>query len=354
MPYKRKDSPIWWASFVDQNGKRVRQSTGTADRKEAEAIEAKWKVGAFRARTWDEAPDILFEEVLTVFLRSRQDARSFKDFRLHGRRLLQSFSKTVMNGLSAAMVSAYVRKRQGENVSNATINRELAVLSAAINHYNREFEMTLPNPVMGRLLKEREGRLRWLTREEADALVHAAEQYEQAGHLPPLIRLALNTGMRRGEMLGLEWRRVDLKGNMIHLEGAQTKSGKRRSIPLNKEAREAVVDRARYRATHCPASRWVFVNSDGERIKDVKRSFNTACKRAGIEDFRFHDLRHTCAAWLVTKGVPLAEVRDLLGHSTVIMTERYAHLAPENVRSAVALLDTDAGSESRSGHAQIG
>ena len=87
-----------------------------------------------------------------------------------------------------------------------------------------------------------------------------------------------------------------------------------------------------------------------ERIRDVKRSFGTACRRARIEDFRFHDLRHTCAAWLVSAGVPLTEVRDLLGHSSVKVTERYAHLAPENVRAAVAVLDAG---ESRSGHVAV-
>jgi len=91
----------------------------------------------------------------------------------------------------------------------------------------------------------------------------------------------------------------------------------------------------------------VFAHADGTRIGDVKRSFAKACERCGIEDFRVHDLRHTCAAWLVSAGVPLVEVRELLGHSTVRMTERYAHLAPENVRAAVTLLE---GIESRSGH----
>jgi len=139
---------------------------------------------------------------------------------------------------------------------------------------------------------------------------------------------------------------VDLKENLILLEAVHTKTARRRTVPLNQAAREAIVSRARFRAEHCPASQWVFAQKDGSRIQDVKNSCASACKRAGIEDFRIHDLRRTCAAWLVSNGVPLAEVKDLLGHTTVRMTERYAHLAPEHVRAAVARLD----GESRSGH----
>jgi integrase len=90
----------------------------------------------------------------------------------------------------------------------------------------------------------------------------------------------------------------------------------------------------------------VFVNYEGCRIGSIKRSFSTACRRAGISDFRIHDLRHTFASWLVTEGVPLLEVSRLLGHSTVKMTERYAHLAPDSLESAVSLLDQ----RSHSGH----
>jgi len=90
----------------------------------------------------------------------------------------------------------------------------------------------------------------------------------------------------------------------------------------------------------------VFVQDKGERIQSVEKSFRTACNAAGIIDFRIHDLRHTCAAWLVSSGVQLQVVRDLLGHSTIRMTGRYAHLAPETIRDALKSLDV-----SRSGHA---
>ncbi len=235
-------------------------------------------------------------------------------------------------------------------MSNATINRELEVLSSAINYANREWEWQLPNPVQGRKLKESEGRVRWITRAEAVALIGAAETEPKAPHLADFIRLALNTGCRSGELLGLEWSRVDLKEALFYLEGRHTKSGKRRSIPLNREAREALLNRARFRARHCPDSPRVFCSEKGARITTVHRSFTTARRRAGIEDFRIHDMRHTCAAWLVSAGVPLPEVRDLLGHSMVKTTERYAHLAPDNVRAAVAILDGEP--LSRFGHAE--
>ncbi len=152
--------------------------------------------------------------------------------------------------------------------------------------------------------------------------------------------------MRPGEMLGLEWRRVDLQMDLIYLEGQHHKNGKLGSVPLNRDAREAILSRARFRAEHGPDSLWVFCDKKGRRIASVKKSFQSACRKAGIADFHRHDLRHTCAAWLVQAGVPLPEIRDLLRHSTIKMTERYAHLSPHNVRAAVRVLE---GNVSRSG-----
>jgi len=113
------------------------------------------------------------------------------------------------------------------------------------------------------------------------------------------------------------------------LGGKDTKNGKRRGVPLNVTSVRALLRLKGFRDRHCPESPWVFTHKGGERLQSVKRSFSTACKRVGIVDCRIHDLRHAAASWLVSSGVPLPEVRDLLGHSTIKMTERYAHLAPE-------------------------
>lgn len=350
--YRRARSPYWWASYTDAGGARVRRTTGTKERREAEALLAKWKLEAHRERHWDEEPPHTFDELMVAYLRDTAgQRRSEETVNMHVRRLRQTFQGKEMKGLSGAEVGAYIRLRLGNGVSPSTVNRELEVLSAAINFACRNLEWRLPNPVRERMLREPEGRLRWLTRAQADDLISVAKRESNASHLAPLIRLALHTGMRRGELLGLEWSRVDLVARQVYLEGWHTKSKKRRTVPLNATAMDAIMERVQFRKDHCPACRWVFCDEEGSPIASVQRSFATACRRAGIEDFRFHDLRHTCAAWLVQVGVSLAEVRDVLGHSTIAMTERYAHLAPENARNALAAIESN---ESHYGHTAVG
>ncbi|NIF80972.1 site-specific integrase [Paraburkholderia sp. Cy-641] len=109
-------------------------------------------------------------------------------------------------------------------------------------------------------------------------------------------------------------------------------------IPLNDAALSALRDQQRWVADHCPGSPWVFGAKSGARITTLQKGFEAACKRSGIDDFRIHDLRHTFASWLVMDGVSLYVVRDLLGHSSVTVTERYAHLSPDQGRVAVQRL----------------
>jgi len=351
MPYRRKDSPVWWASYTDHRGKRVRRSTETTNQKEAKALEAKWKLDSFRTRQWDEEPSRTFEELMYAYLKATAEVKRSANKDITSTRHLRSvFKDSVMNDLTGSDIRAYISKRK-EEVSNASINRELALFSSAINYANREWEWNLPNVVAGKKLKEPPGRTRWITYTESAVLLEKASDLIRSPHLHDFISLALYTGCRSQEMLGLTWSRVNLQADIFYLEADQTKSGKCRSIPLNRIARSAIQRRARFRALHCEDSPWVFCNRKGERIQSVKKSFATACKNAGIEDFRIHDMRHTCAAWLVSAGAALAEVRDLLGHASITMTERYAHLSPENVRNAVGRLDN---SRSRYGHAGEG
>lgn len=345
--YRRPDSPLWWASYTNSSGKRTRRSTGTTDRKEAAALLAKWTLEVRDERHWNKQPTRNYDEMMLAYLDGPgSEKRSDRDL-WSARHLTAKLTGLELPALTPSVVTGYIADRRGAGAGPATINRELSLLSAAINWARRALEWDIPNPVLGRKLKEPEGRVRWISHDDAERLIAAAKAEPKAPHLADFIALALNTGCRRGELLGLEWGRVDLQRRLMTLEAHHTKSAKRRSVPLNDQARKAMLSRARFRAQHCPASPWVFCHPDGSRILEVKHSFATACRRASIRDFRIHDLRHTCAAWLVSAGVPLPEIRDLLGHSSISMTERYAHLAPDRVRSAVEQLDL----LSRSSHA---
>lgn len=340
MLHKRKKSPYWYADYTDGTGKRVRPSTGTTDKKEAEALEAKWKLEAYQTKFWDAEPTRTFDELMLKYLQSVAGEKRAPERDVYViKQLKPFFTGRELGTLKRSDIRAYIDKRKADGMAAATINREIGVLSAAINYACREWDWNIPNNAAGMLQKKPEGRVRSLALAESRLLIQKAENYPKSPLLAYFIRLALNTGCRKGELLGLEWRRVDLKENLFILEGSNTKNGKRRSIPINSEARLALLDLARYRAEHCPASPWVFVHANGDRLQSVDKAYRSLVKQVGIENFRIHDLRHTCASWLVSAGVQLPAVRDLLGHSSIQMTERYAHLSPENVRAAVSVLD---------------
>lgn len=287
--------------------------------------------------------------MMIAYINAKRDEwRSPERIKYSVMRLQPHFTGKSAEQIRRSDVAAYIGKRKADGVAASTINRELNSLSAAFIYVCRNLEWNVQNPVEGMLLKKPEGRLRWLSRLEADALIEEAAKEPKSPHLADFIRLALNTGCRKNELLKLSWDRVDLKANYIRLEGENTKNGKRRFVPMSQEARQAMLSRARFRAEHCPDSSWVFAHKNGERVQFMQNGFQAACKRAGITNFRVHDLRHTCASWLVNAGVPLPEVRDLLGHSSIEMTERYAHLSPENLKGAVGVLD-----RLRSGYADV-
>lgn len=339
MPYKRKNSRFWWIDFTDASGKRVRRTTGTKDRKEAEALEAKWKLEAYRLQQWDEQPNWTFDELMLKYLQATKDTKpSHVRDRCSMKHLYPVFTGKFLSNIGRPAVRAYINQRTVEGAKASTINKEIGLMSSAISYARKEWDWSIANPVQGNRVKEPEGRVRWISLEEARALIASAGREPRAPHLPDFLQLALHTGMRRGEILGLEWQRVDLRSDLIYLDAKHTKTKRRRSIPLNATARDSLLNRVQFRAKHCPSSPWVFCHSSGIRIGDIKHSFTSACRRAGINDFRIHDLRHTCAAWLVQAGVPLDRVRDLLGHTSIATTEIYAHLAPENVREAVNVL----------------
>ena len=146
--------------------------------------------------------------------------------------------------------------------------------------------------------------------------------------------LAMNTGMRRGELFSLRWQNVNLERDFLTIEAANAKSGKARHIPLNQKAKSALTN---WRGD-CESPLWVFEGKPEQPLTDIKKAWSTVLEEARIKDFRFHDLRHHFASRLVMAGVDLNTTRELLGHGSLDMTLRYSHLAPEHKAKAVSLL----------------
>ncbi len=144
--------------------------------------------------------------------------------------------------------------------------------------------------------------------------------------------MALNTGMRRGEIMNLKWDSVDLRNGYILV--GQSKNGERREIPANAAVREVLSAIVRRLDTS-----YVFHDSKGKVMKEVRHSFDRACRLAGIHGFRFHDLRHCAASFIAMSGVGLMAIKQILGHKTIAMTVRYSHLSPGHLRNAIAALD---------------
>ncbi|WP_110599749.1 tyrosine-type recombinase/integrase [Salinicola lusitanus] len=352
MPYKRPGSPYWWVSITPPaGGKPIRRSTRTVDKREADALEGQWRAQLFRQSAWGEEPEHPFEEVAAEFLLASANKRSLPDIKLRVGKLYDHFGGFSMNGLCGKDVRGFIDWRRGHGVTDSTINRELSILAAMINHAIVHLEWKLPNPVRGRMLREPEGRVRWITRAEAARLMQKAVEMREGDRLRDFIELSLNTGCRKNELLKLEWRRVDFNHNLITLESEDNKSAKRRTVPLNDVAVRCLKRRASWIARHCPGTPWVFSKRDGSRYMNPRNIFQAACRAVPIRDFRIHDLRHTAASWMVSEGVPLADVKDVLGHSTITMTEKYAHLAPHRARDAVAKLQSQSSHTERPVHA---
>lgn len=167
-------------------------------------------------------------------------------------------------------------------------------------------------------------------------LMQELAQFEYGDRMTPLITLSLKTGMRRGEAFDLHWSDVDFDNKIVTIKGENAKSSKTRHIPLSPIAFNAL---KKWKDQAPDKNGRVFPSDDGGRLNNVKRSWASILKAAGIEEFRWHDMRHDFASKLIMRGVPLNTVRELCGHASINTTLRYAHLAPDHKSEAIALID---------------
>lgn len=221
--------------------------------------------------------------------------------------------------------------KHGAKRSESTVNRYLAIFSHLINIAINEWEWLHHSPIRKNLKgKENPGRVRFLSEKERKRLLAACADSRHPDLLD-IVKVAIGTGMRRGEIVGLCWENVDFNNCFVYLSGEQTKNASPRAIPLRGEVLDIMRRRSKFRRLD---SNLVFPNL-GTWGFDLRWAWEQAVKAAAIENFRFHDLRHTYASYLAMSGASLLEIATLMGHKTLAMVQRYAHLSNEHATSVV-------------------
>ena len=220
-------------------------------------------------------------------------------------------------------------------VSAGTIRRELGGLRAAINYEVAQGRLT--RPVTVTLPPKPEGKQRWLTREEADALLVAAQREPRCcDFLPLFIQVGLSTGARKGAILDLRWPQIDLDKALINFNPPnRIRTSKGRPIIPIPDGLLRILREEKLRS----GDLGYVINRNDKRIKDIKRSFTTACNKVGLFDVTPHTLRHTAGTWMAQKGVPLWQIAGFLGHSHERTTELYSHHHPDYLLTAKEALD---------------
>jgi integrase len=213
---------------------------------------------------------------------------------------------------------------------NSTVRRYLAALSHVLTIAVKEWRWLDDSP-MRQVSKPKEprGRVRYLNDQERHQLLEAC-QASRNPYLHLIVILGLATGARRGELQGLHWPDVDLQRGTLTFH--ETKNGERRAVPLTGQALALMRQHAKVRRL---GTALVFPDTTGSRPLSIRNAFENAVERSGITDFHFHDLRHTFASYLAMNGASLLEIAEVLGHKTLAMVKRYAHLTEGHTRSVV-------------------
>ncbi|MFC1866582.1 tyrosine-type recombinase/integrase [Thermodesulfobacteriota bacterium] len=334
----RKRGNSYQIDYFDPTGKRIRKSF--SKRKEAEAELGKRVSLIAENRYLDVKKDYknTFKELLEKYKENYNHQPSFESLK---RYCIENFKayfgeETKLSNIRYVGIETYrnhlMKKltQHGTIRAEASINREMATLRHIFSKAV-EWDMIERNPFdkgKSLLFKLSNQRIRYLMEEEITLLL---DECEPKKHLYRIVMCAINTGMRRGEILTLKWDQI--RNGFIYLEKTKTKN--KREIPINDDLALLFKE---IRKEQEFTSQYVFTYNS-RTIQRVERAFKGALKRAGIEDFHFHDLRHTFASHVIMRGGSLKDVQELLGHKTMTMTLRYSHLSQEHKKKAVNLLN---------------
>ncbi len=326
----------WTAEY--QLNYQKRTIRGSPRKKFTEDALSKKKVEIREGTVFEVRPETPWATAVEKFKKDGMNdiSRNTKLMYLNSLKALDPFFKHfTLDKIRLGDVDAYVSDR-GTHSRNGTVNRDLATLKRLFN-LSLDWDFVAPSKHVSRILKRKKltekPRIRFLMEEEVGKLL----EHCHTPHLRLAVLIAVNTGLRISGIVGMRW--SDVKGSLGIIR-RQVKGGKEVSIPLTAQLRDEL---EQYRKQYPTVSRFIFPSQRGGKILDVKKplrrdhaiGFRTACDAAGIEDFRFHDLRHTFATWFLARTGELATLQEILGHSSIEQTRKYAHVLDEHKRKAM-------------------
>lgn len=339
--YKRKESNVWWMDYTDAEGKRVRASTGTENKLLAQQLLDRTKAEVWDQRRLGVKPQVTFDKAVEMFLEEKRHRRTINTYTERANWWLQRFWGMPLNSITQELIIKTIKEREGR-VSPATCNRLLATLKTILRLAHRKYEWIDRVPAFF-FYEEPKGRTRWLQPHEIARLLDALPEHER-----DIAMFSFATGLRQGNIRKLRWEQVNLNLRVIYIDGDEMKNGRDLGIPLNEAALEVL---RRNIGKH-----WQYVFT--YKGKPIRASSNATWKRAlqkaGIEDFRRHDMRHTWASMMVQAGVPNNVIQTLGAWETEKMVKRYAHHSSESMRPFVKHVDEAlAGATSQSRHRRL-
>lgn len=314
-----KKGNIWHVYYIDCNGKRVRQSTGTTDQQKAQELHDKLKAEQWNTKKLGDKPKFTWQEAVVRWLTENGHKKSLRTDKEICRYLNQHLADKRLDEVNRTMIEVIKQHKQSTGASNGTVNRVLALIRSILNAAVKDWEW-LDNVPSIKLLPESAGVVRWLTQDEAGALIA-----ELPLHLAAMARFSLATGLRESNVTGLKWSQVDLARRCAWIHASQAKGNKSISVPLNDDAMQVLREQVGKNDA-------VVFTYKGNGVGQANtKAWRAALVRAGISDFRWHDLRHTWASWHVQNGTPLHVLKELGGWADLTMVLRYAHLSSENL-----------------------
>ena len=317
--YKRGN--VWWID-IGHHGTRIQETTGTSNKLDAQKLHDKLKADLWSRTYTRDKPEYTWPEAVVRWLGESQHKRSLEDDKAHLRWLDPHLSKLKLKEITRDRIDRLANLKQKEGVKPSTVNRLLEVVRAILRKAEREWEWLEKAPVI-RMRKEENRRVRWIKREEAACLLRELPQ-----HLAEMAAFSLATGLRQSNVTQLQWCDIDLVKRHAWIHPDKAKAEKAIAVPLNNDA---IVILRRQLGVHL---QYVFIYKNKPVSKCSTKAWRKALKRASIENFRWHDLRHTWASWHVQSGTSLQELQQLGGWASFEMVLRYAHLSSDHLKNA--------------------